>query len=74
MSRKAVRVRLSALCTLCTDTKKSRQESLDLALSLKEANASTTTSRSMHNYKQPAGLKFRALISEGVERLELTRT
>jgi hypothetical protein len=29
---------------------------------------------SMRNYKQPASLEFRALISEGVEHLELVRT
>jgi len=27
----------------------------------------------MHNYKQPAGLEFRALIPGGVERLELVK-
>jgi hypothetical protein len=29
---------------------------------------------SMHNSKQPASLEFRALISEGVEHLELVKT
>jgi len=27
----------------------------------------------MRNYKQPAGIMFRALISEGVEKLELVK-
>jgi hypothetical protein len=45
MSRSAVRVRSSALCTLCTGTKKSRLFCLDLPPSLKEAKSSTTTSR-----------------------------
>src|SRR5215217_8254960 len=44
MSRKAVRVRSSALCTLCTCTKTSRQKGLDIPPSPKEANVSTTTS------------------------------
>jgi hypothetical protein len=44
MSRKAVRVRSSALCTLCTGTKTSRQKGLDIPPSPKEANVSTTTS------------------------------
>jgi FGGY family of carbohydrate kinases, N-terminal domain len=44
MSRSAVRVRSSALYTFCTGTKASRQKSLGVPPSLKEANSIMTTS------------------------------